>query len=123
PSCLAWLAQTEVVMSRSIFRPQIMQLEDRCAPVTLSVGLGGGASAVSLSLVIAPPTPITPEIVTVTMILPNGGTVAHPPQPILIDPTAIVPNMPMHLLVPPVPIRGLLTAANVDSSVFAPGGT
>jgi hypothetical protein len=111
-------------MNRSIFRPQLMQLEDRCTPATLSAVLGGGASAVSLSVLVeVPPVPVMPEIVTVTMALPNGGTVAAPPQPILIDPTAIVPNMPMNALFGPGPVRGLLTAANVDSSVFNPGGT
>jgi hypothetical protein len=97
-----------------------MQLEDRCVPTTL---LGGGNSAVSLTLVVYPPNPVTPEMVVVTQVLPNGNTVVYPPTPVLIDPNAIVPNMPMNMLFPPNPIRGLLTAANVNSSAFNPGGT
>jgi hypothetical protein len=105
-----------------------MQLEDRCTPATFSAGLGGGASAVSLSVLVeVPPNPIMPEVVTVTMSLPNGGTVLYPPTPIRIATDAIGANMPLNVLFPPSPIRGLLQAADVNSSAFIPpsggGGT
>ena len=111
-------------MTRSRFCPQVMQLEDRCTPsFSFWAGLGSGASAVRVFVFVETvPTPITPEVVTVTEFLPNGNRVIHVPSPIRIATNAITANMPLHLLFDPGPVRGLLEAAHVNSSAFIPPG-
>jgi hypothetical protein len=110
-------------MTRSRFRPQVTQLEDRCTLAGFSfwAGLGGGASAVRLFVFVEhPPSPIMPEVVTVTEFLPNGDIVTAPPNPCRIATNAITANMPLHLLFNPGAVRGLLEAAHVNSAAFIP---
>jgi hypothetical protein len=112
-------------MTRFRFRPQVTQLEDRCTPASFSfwAGLGGGASAVRLFVLVeAPPSSILPEVVTVTEFLPNGRFVTAPPNPCRIATNAITANLPLHLLFDPSAVRGLLEAAHVNSSAFIPSG-
>jgi hypothetical protein len=110
-------------MARPTLRTQVMQLEVRCTPASLSfwAGLGGGASAVPMfGFVEYPPQPVMPETVTLTNLLPNGNLVKCPPTPIRIATSAITANIPLHILFPSQPVPGLLEAADVNSSRFIP---
>jgi hypothetical protein len=106
-------------MTARKFRPSLENLGDRCTPATFSftAALGGGHSAVSLLIdVQIPPTPIAPEIVEVSRLLPNGVLQEAPPNPCT-PPSSGTPSA-IHDLFPPGPYRGWLQAAGISSSVF-----
>jgi hypothetical protein len=78
----------------------------------LDVAPGGGHSAVTLLIDVAP------EIVTISRLLPSGDIRDTPPSP-LAPPNPIAPPSPIHDLVPPSAYRGCLQAADVSSDMFS----
>jgi hypothetical protein len=107
-------------MTAHKFRPTLEALEDRCTPATFSflAALGGGHSAISLLIdVQVPPTPIAPETVTISRLLPNE--VIREFAPIRITPpNSFAPPPPIHDLFPPGAYRGWLRAAGVSGGEF-----
>ena len=102
------------------FRPQVMQLEDRCTPsvVIHTVHLGNGNSAVTLVVTLQfSATPTDPIFVSVLKKLPNGNLLSIPGDPIMPQHAA---NVPLHDFIPTDPVRGLLEAAGANSSWFIP---
>jgi hypothetical protein len=112
-------------MTARKYRPTLEALEDRCTPsgFSFTAALGHGHSAVSLFIDVQhPPSPIAPETVTISRLLPNGviqefpATPIAPPNPC--DSASCSALLPIYDLFPPGPYRGWLQAADISSDVF-----